>query len=151
MLRNHLFFLKNEIKSAKRTPHTFIHINPLSRNHGSAPDFFLFQYGPIPLLLMLNSVMLQITEILLTRGQLLGHGREARDLFQLGKYGPIPMVLILSSVMLLITEILSTRGQQPIHVIEVRGLLQLGKYVPFLMVLILSSVMLLITEILSTT
>ena len=38
----HGMFKKNEIKSAKHPPppthtHTFIHMNPLSRNPGSAP------------------------------------------------------------------------------------------------------------------
>ena len=90
----------------------------------------LGKYVPIPMVLILSSVMLLITEILLTRGQLPIHGREARDSLQLGKYGPIPLVLMLNSVMLLITEILSTRGQLTIHGREARDLLQLGKYGP---------------------
>ena len=71
----------------------------------------LGKYVPFPTVLILSSVMLLITEILSTTGQLLGYGREVRGSFQLGKYGPIPMVFILSSVMLLITEILLTTGQ----------------------------------------
>ena len=36
-------YLKNEMKSAiiKANPHIFIHMNPLSRNHGSAPVFII--------------------------------------------------------------------------------------------------------------
>ena len=34
----HGIFKKNKIKSAKLTPHTFMHMNPLSRNPGSAPE-----------------------------------------------------------------------------------------------------------------
>ena len=82
------------------------------------------------MVLTLSSVMLLITEILSTRGQLPIHGREVRGSLQLGKYGPIPMVLTLCSVMLLITESLFTRGQLPIHGREVRDSLQLGKYGP---------------------
>ena len=33
----HGIFKKNEIKSAKRIPHTFINTNPISRNPGFAP------------------------------------------------------------------------------------------------------------------
>ena len=36
---------KNEMKSAKRNPYTFIHMNPLSRNPGPAPVLFKFSGG----------------------------------------------------------------------------------------------------------
>ena len=71
----------------------------------------LGKYEPIPLVLILSSVMLLITESLFTRGQLPIHGREVRDSLQLDKYGPIPMVPTLCSMTLLITDILATLGQ----------------------------------------
>ena len=52
-------------------------------------SFQLGKYEPIPMVFILSSVMLLITEILLTTGQ----WREVRYSLQLGKYGPIPMVL----------------------------------------------------------